>query len=89
MKITAETQPADLVSLPLYELASAIRRDWRGVNFAAVPYLGAMSGLDSVDGGGYGADSARSVVNYFLSNASTWRGPVAKLIKAELKRRVK
>ena len=89
MKITAETQPADLVSLPLYTLASAIRRDWRNVHFGAVPYLGAMQGLDSVDGGGYGVDSARSIVNYFLCNAGTWRGPVAKLVKAELKRRVK
>lgn len=88
MKITAETQPADLVSLPLYTLASAIRHDWRNVYFGAVPYLSVMQGLESVKDG-YGCDSGRSIVNYFLSNASTWRGPVAKLVKAELKRRVK
>ena len=47
-----------------------------------------MQGLESVKDG-YECDSGRSTVNYFLSNASTWRGPVAKLVKAELKRRVK
>ena len=32
-------------------------------------------------------DSGRSIVRYFLGNAGTWRGDVAKAIKAELKRR--
>jgi hypothetical protein len=36
----------------------------------------------------YYADDARSIVIYFLSNASSWRGPVAKAVKAELKRRL-
>ena len=33
----------------------------------------------------YGYDSAKSVVLYFLANASTFRGPKAKELKAELK----
>lgn len=33
----------------------------------------------------YGYDSGVSVVLYFLSNASTWRGETAKRIKSELK----
>ena len=80
--------PADLATVSISTLARYVRRDWRNVYFGAVPYLDAMSGLDSVKDN-YGCDSGRSIVNYFLSNASTWRGPVAKLVKAELKRRVK
>ena len=33
----------------------------------------------------YGADSAVSIVAYFLANAQTWRGPEARRIKAELR----
>lgn len=69
---------------PLYEIARDIKRDWRKVNFAAKPYLDAMSQLDKITDM-YMFDSAVSVVLYFLSNASTWRGQTAKTIKAELK----
>ena len=68
----------------LREIAIEIDSDWTKVNFAARPYLDAMKTLISIDDA-YGADSARSVVLYFLSNASTWRGPVAREVKAELK----
>tara|TARA_R110000787_G_scaffold187155_1_gene299098 strand:+ start:39 stop:347 length:309 start_codon:yes stop_codon:yes gene_type:complete len=50
----------------------------------AKPYLEAMACLDTPDDN-FGADSGRSVVLYFLTNASTWRGPDARRIKAELK----
>ena len=33
----------------------------------------------------YMYDSGRGIVLYFLSNAGSWRGNTAKLIKAELK----
>lgn len=70
---------------PIYEIAREIRKDWGAkVNFAAEPYLEAMECLDSIDDNYY-FDSAKSVVLYFLSNASTWRGETAKRIKAELK----
>lgn len=70
---------------PLYEIASEIRRDWGSkVNYAAKPYLSAMSGLSSIEDS-YGYDDARSIVLYFLGNAGTWRGESAKRIKAELK----
>ena len=68
----------------LYLIASEIRRTWPKVNYAAVPYLDAMRSLDSISDN-YGEDSGKSIVLYFLSNASTWRGPDAKRIKAELK----
>jgi len=68
----------------LSEIAREIRNDWKPVYFGAVPYLQAMQTLDSIDDD-YGMDSAKSIVLYFLSNASTWRGETAKRIKAELK----
>ena len=68
----------------IHEIAREIRTTWRAVNYAAVPYLDAMSTLVGVDDT-YGCDSARSVVLYFLSNAQTWRGDDARRIKAELK----
>ena len=72
---------------PLNEIARDIRQDWKKVNsvgYAAVPYLDAMGQLESISDNFY-ADSGRSVVLYFLANASTWRGPVARSIKKELK----
>jgi hypothetical protein len=66
------------------EIAAEIRKDWPRPYFGAAPYLNAMQRLETVDDS-YGADDGRSIVLYFLANASTWRGPVAKRIKAELK----
>lgn len=63
-----------------------IRADWQNVNYAAKPYLDAMRELNSINDN-YGQDDAKSIVLYFLSNASGWRGETAKSVKAELKRR--
>lgn len=77
---------------PLHEIADDIRADWsaqgKGVSPYAMPYLAAMSQLESVDGM-YAADSAASIVRYFLANATTWRGPKAREIKAELNKMIK
>jgi hypothetical protein len=70
---------------PLCEIAREIRKDWKNVNYAAAPYLDAMGSLNSIQDDYY-ADSGVSVVLYFLSNASSWRGETAKRIKAELKK---
>lgn len=69
---------------PISIIAAEIRADWKTPYFGAVPYLDALSELSSIKDM-YGAESAKSVVLYFLSNARTWRGPVAAHIKAELK----
>jgi len=69
---------------PIYEIAEEIRRDWKKVNYAAVPYLEAMMQLEKITDK-YIMDSAKSVILYFLSNAGSWRGETAKRIKAELK----
>ena len=72
----------------LHEIAREIRKDWAKVNYAAKPYLDAMASLDSIEDK-YHYDSGKSVVLYFLSNASSWRGENAKRIKAELRSMVK
>lgn len=72
----------------IYQIATEIRADWKKPYFGAVPYLDAMLSLETVHDNFYN-DSAKSVVLYFLSNASTWRGETAKRVKAELKAMVK
>jgi hypothetical protein len=69
----------------LSAIARDIRRTWPKIYFAAVPYLQAMAQLDGIDSD-YGQDSAKSIVLYFLSNATTWRGEDARRLKAELKK---
>lgn len=70
---------------PLYDIAADIRKDWGAkVNFAAKPYLDAMASLNSIEDN-YGWDSGKTIVLYFLGNASSWRGETAKTIKKELK----
>jgi hypothetical protein len=69
---------------PIYLIANEIRREWENVNYAAQPYLSAMLLLSSVNDS-YGYDSASSVIRYFLSNASGFRGEKAKELKNELK----
>jgi len=65
-------------------IALDIRKEWTKVNYAAKPYLDAMMELNSINDKYY-EDSAKSVVFYFLSNASSFRGERAKALKAELK----
>ncbi len=69
-------------------IAREIQADWskigKGVNYAAKPYLDAMKSLDKISDD-YGADTGKSVVLHFLSNASSYRGETAKRLKAELK----
>lgn len=72
------------VERPLYEIAKEIRQDWKNLSPYAKPYVDAMATLNKITDT-YICDSGKSVVLYFLSNASSWRGDVAKRIKAELK----
>ena len=68
----------------LATIARDIRKTWAKPYFGAVPYLDAMLTLGGM-GDKYGLDDARSIVQYFLANANTWRGEDARRIKAELK----
>lgn len=74
----------------IYEIAAEIQKDigpkgsWGYMASAcAKPYLEAMHNLATLDDK-YGLDSARSIVRYFLANASTWRGETARRLKKEL-----
>jgi len=73
----------------LSTIAAEIRKNWTKANsgsslyFGAVPYLDAMSTLDKISDN-YMFDSGRSIVAYFLGNAGTWKGEVARNIKKEL-----
>ena len=92
MKTTPEQEKTlatlpELADLNIAQLAKVCLQDWKKVYFGAVPYLREMRGMSSVDDM-VGCESGKSVVLYFLCNASTWRGPIAKLVKAELNRRV-
>ena len=78
----------NLSSLSLSEIAGIIADNWSKVHFAASPYLAAMFSLNSIHDN-YGFDSGRSIVLYFLGNATSWKGDVAKAVKAELKNRLK
>lgn len=75
-----------LDKLTISAIARLIAEDWPHPNYAAAPYLEAMHSLTNITDTYY-ADSGKSVVLYFLSNAQSWKGETAKAIKAELKRR--
>lgn len=66
------------------EIARDIHKNWPKINYAAEPYLSAMGTMGSIDDN-YGFDPGKSIVRYFLANATTWRGEDARRIKAELK----
>lgn len=73
---------------PLNEIATEISQVWAKPYFGAIPYILAMRSVRSLSDD-FGYDSAESIVQYFLANASTWRGDDARRIKAELKAIVK
>ena len=79
MDTIQSTEPRSLSAI-----AADIARNWPNVYFGAVPYLDAMRSLDKISDR-YICEDARSIVLYFLSNATTWRGEHARRIKAELK----
>lgn len=72
----------------LSAIADEIREDWdnigEGVSPHAEPYLQVMETLSSINDS-FGQESGKSIVLYFLSNATHWRGDVARRVKAELR----
>ena len=65
-------------------IALDIMESWPKMSPHALPYVQAMYRLDKITDNYY-ADSAKSIVRYFLANAGTWRGGDAPRIKAELR----
>jgi hypothetical protein len=68
---------------PLYEIATEIYLNWFNVHCTAAPYLDAMRELSKLTDM-YGCDEGKSIVAYFLCNASSWKGDTARRVKAEL-----
>lgn len=77
-----------MTNRPLCEIGDEIAYTWPRPYFGAVPYIEALRDLNTIDEM-HGLDSAKSIVLYFLSNATTWRGEDARRIKAELKSHLK
>lgn len=83
------TAASEYETMPLHVLADVIRRDWNaqgGVHYTAKPYLEAMGYLNEVSDR-FGEDDGNTVIAYFLSNARTWKGDLAREVKAALKAR--
>ena len=69
-------------------IARDIKRVWVKPYFGAKPYLDAMLSLNTINDT-YIYDDAKTVIMYFLANASTFRGNDAKILKQELKQLLK
>lgn len=69
-------------------IAYDIFMDWKKIPNNAKVYLNVMNSLNDINDS-YGYDSSRSIINYFLANANTWKGEKAKAIKLELKQLLK
>ena len=87
-EINQPIQTQHKMTRSLSVIANEISKIWVKPYFGAVPYLHAMRSLDSINGN-YGQDSAKSIVRYFLSNATTFKGEDAKRIKLELNKMLK
>jgi len=73
------------IKRPVYKIAEDILNDWTAPYFGARPYLTAMLTINN-ELEQYGQDSAKTVILYFLSNATTYRGSKAKELKKELQK---
>ena len=67
----------------LHEIAREINLTWENLSPHARPYVSAMSTLRTVHDL-YGLDGGDEIVARFLANAGSWRGDVARRVKAEL-----
>jgi len=90
--VQADPRMARLSTMTLSEIASLIyddhRTQGRQVNYAAKPYLEAMTTLQHIDDN-YFQDTGSSVVAYLLGNLTSWKGDVARAVKKELNRRLR
>lgn len=73
---------------PIGQIAADIKKSWPQVPNCAKVYLNALETLTDKNSK-FGLDTAPSLINYFLCNASTFKGEQAKSLKAELKKHLK
>lgn len=88
LKMSEQQNTKPLEQMSLRQLAMVIEQSWVKMSPHAVPYVAAMRQLETIRDK-FGFDDGESVVRYFLVNATTWRGEVARNVKAELNRRLK
>jgi hypothetical protein len=80
---------ADLSEANLRQLVAIVFDDWDTISADAATYLYALDAHDcEVLSDPVGNETAELQVRYFLANAGGWRGPVARAVKAELRRRL-
>ena len=83
--IATYTMSQATTARPIYAIAAEIKKVWGAkLSNDAKPYLSAMQSLTTINDR-YGFESAKSMISYFLCNASGFRGEDAKRIKIELK----
>ena len=83
----AEIEKA-LPNMKIYEICTVIRMSWANVYFGAKPYISAMASIQDINER-FIAEDGRTQVAYFLANATQWKGPVARIVKKELNKRLK
>jgi len=75
--------PIRYVTMSPWEIARVIKADWKKPYFGAVPYIEALAAINEW-GDAYLCETSNDIAIGFLSNAATWRGPVAKAAKIVL-----
>jgi hypothetical protein len=78
------TRGGESMARPLHEIAEESVLNWPERYFDAVPHIHGMRRIEKVTDR-YEVDDGEGLVHYFLVNARTWRGEVAKRVKAELR----
>jgi len=79
----------DLAAMDLQQLIAIVFDDWTAINPDAATYLQALDSHDCAAlNDRVGNETAELQVRYFLTHAGQWRGPVARSVKAELRKRL-
>lgn len=76
-----------LAELSISQIAYMVRKDWKRPYFGCVPYIEAMLSIEHITDR-YVVGDGTSVVRGFLANAQQYRGPIARMVKAELNKRL-
>jgi hypothetical protein len=79
----------DLLQADLQQIVAVIFADWDRINASAASYLHALDVNDCrrLDDP-VGNETAEVQLRYFLTHAAGWRGPIARAVKSELRRRL-
>lgn len=85
--VTAD--PEELATADLQRIVALIYSDWSDINASAATYLNALDVNDcrQLDDP-VGNETADTQLRYFLVHAGSWRGPTARAVKRELRRRL-